>query len=323
MRPFSEQFTLRGVVIGGIGCALITASSIYTALKLGALPWPIFFVVLLALFALRGLARLRRGGKETNINEANVSATMMSAGAMVAGGLAFTVPGIFILMPTAELSWTSLLVAALAGVGLGCVGTALFRRHFIVSAHLPYPVGTGAAETLRASWEGGKNAVLLFVSAAVAVVVATARDLFALLPQFLFSWIKIPGVNFGVYCSPMALAMGFLIAPTAALVWILGGLIGDFGIVVGGVAAGLWDLGTAAGIKTSLGIGVMIGCGVGVVLKMVWGVIRKANKVTGKVGAADTAGAAGAVGTSAGGAGAAGGTSPGGAYPAGGAAGAG
>ena len=33
------QLTTRGVVIGCIGCIIITASSAYTALKMGALPW--------------------------------------------------------------------------------------------------------------------------------------------------------------------------------------------------------------------------------------------------------------------------------------------
>ena len=37
------QLTLRGVVIGVLGCVIITASSAYTALKMGALPWPIIF----------------------------------------------------------------------------------------------------------------------------------------------------------------------------------------------------------------------------------------------------------------------------------------
>ena len=32
------QLTLRGVVIGVLGCVIITASSAYTALKMGALP---------------------------------------------------------------------------------------------------------------------------------------------------------------------------------------------------------------------------------------------------------------------------------------------
>jgi len=49
------QLTLRGCVIGLIGCIVITASSVYTALKLGALPWPIVFAAIISLFFLRAL----------------------------------------------------------------------------------------------------------------------------------------------------------------------------------------------------------------------------------------------------------------------------
>jgi uncharacterized oligopeptide transporter (OPT) family protein len=244
---------------------IITASSVYTALKLGALPWPIFFVVLLALFALKLLARL---GRATNINEANVSATMMSAGAMVAGGLAFTIPGIYILDSQASLSLPTVIICAACGVALGCVGTALFRKHFIIQSRLPYPVGSSAAQTLRAADSGGRGGILLLISALFAGLVAIARDLLSLLPSMLLSWVRIPGVSFGIYFSPMALGMGFLIAPAAALAWILGGLIGDFALVVGGVGVGLWELAQAQDMKTSLGIGVMIGCGVGLVIKV-------------------------------------------------------
>ena len=41
MTPLKGQLTLRGLLIGGIGCVVLTAASAYTALKMGALPWPI------------------------------------------------------------------------------------------------------------------------------------------------------------------------------------------------------------------------------------------------------------------------------------------
>ena len=266
MRPFSEQFTLRGVIIGIIGCVIVTASSVYLALKLGALPWPIFFVALLSLFSLKGIARF---GKATNINEANVSATVMTAGAMVAGGLAFTIPGIYMLMPDAELSVWTVMLCALCGVALGCIGTALFRRQFIEESKLPYIIGAGAAETLAAGDTGGRKATVLFSGVGVSGLFAFVRDGLGALPTLLFGGAKIPGVIFGVFCSPMALAMGFMIGPLAALVWFVGGLIGDFGVVVGGSAAGLWDIVTGQGIKMSLGIGLMIGCGFGIVVKVI------------------------------------------------------
>lgn len=267
MRPFKEQFTLRGVIIGILGCVIITASSVYVALKLGALPWPIFFVVLLTLFALKLLGRTRLGA--TNINEVNVSASIMSAGAMVAGGLAFTIPGIYILMPDSSVPLHVILVCAVCGVGLGAICTSLVRKHFIEDTDLPFPIGKGAAETLEAGDKGGHKAALLFGSLGFAGIFTVIRDFFGMLPTLLFNWVKIPGVTFGIYFSPMAIAMGFMIGPMAALVWVLGALLGNFGIVVGGTAAGLWDLALALDIRMSLGIGVMIGCGVGIIIKVV------------------------------------------------------
>ena len=84
------QLTLRGVVIGVLGCVIITASSAYTALKMGALPWPIVFAAVISLFFLKLMGN-------ASLNEANVTHTIMSAGAMVAGGLAFTIPGAWML----------------------------------------------------------------------------------------------------------------------------------------------------------------------------------------------------------------------------------
>ena len=50
---FKEQFTVRGMIIGAAGAAILTMSSMYVALKLGALPWPIIFVALVSMFSLK------------------------------------------------------------------------------------------------------------------------------------------------------------------------------------------------------------------------------------------------------------------------------
>ncbi|NTU89427.1 MAG: peptide transporter [Actinobacteria bacterium] len=262
MRPFKEQFTLRGVVIGALGSVVITASSLYVALKLGALPWPIFFVALLSLFALKLFGN-------TNLNEANVTHTIMSAGAMVAGSLAFTIPGIYILDPEADISLGLVLVCALCGIALGLICTALIRKYFIEDSELVYPIGKAAAETLVAGDEGGGTSVALFTSMGVAGVFTVLRDWFVLVPTMLLSKVAIPGIAFGIYASPMAIAVGFMVGPVAVGVWLLGAVLGNFGIVTGGSALGLWDLASALDIRMSLGIGVMIGCGVGIVMKVV------------------------------------------------------
>lgn len=47
---FKEQLTVRGMIIGALGAVVLTMSSMYVALKLGALPWPIIFVALVSMF---------------------------------------------------------------------------------------------------------------------------------------------------------------------------------------------------------------------------------------------------------------------------------
>ena len=117
LKPANDRASLRGqisaagIIIGCIGCVIITASSVYTALKMGALPWPTIFTSITALVLLRALGR-------SSLNEANVTQIIMSAGSMVAGGLAFTVPGLWMLGMADQVSWVEMLGVALAGTCL-------------------------------------------------------------------------------------------------------------------------------------------------------------------------------------------------------------
>jgi uncharacterized oligopeptide transporter (OPT) family protein len=269
---FKEQLTVRGMVIGVIGAVVLTMSSMYVALKLGALPWPIIFVALVSMFFLKLLGK-------SNINEINVTHTAMSAGAMTAGGLAFTLPGIFILNPDADINLLKLMVVVLGGVLLGLIFTALIRKYFVVTKELPYPMGQAAAETLIVGDEGGKKSIILFTSMGIAAIFTVIRDWFVAFPAALLNT-KMMGYGSlaGVWWSPMLIGVGYVIGPVFVGVWFLGAIIGDFGILVGGTEAGLWDSGTAAAIKSSLGIGLMVGTGIGIIVK---GILPKAKEIFG------------------------------------------
>ncbi|SER48124.1 OPT/YSL family transporter [Parafannyhessea umbonata] len=264
------QLTLRGSIVGVLGCIIITASSAYTALKLGALPWPIVFAAVVSLFFLKLMGN-------ASLNEANVTHTIMSAGAMVAGGLAFTIPGAWMLGLADEFGWQQIFLVALCGTVLGLLSTALIHRHFIVDAKLEFPTGTAAAETLRATEAGGKTGTQLFASMGIAGLYSLLRDGLGIIPTMLCT-LPIPGVAFGIYNSPMMLSIGFLVGTGAMLFWIGGAVCANFGLIVGGSAAGLWDVATAQGIVASLGMGLMMGSGVATVLKdilpQVAGIVR-------------------------------------------------
>ena len=257
--PWRGQISAAGILIGCIGCVIITASAVYTALKMGALPWPTIFTSITALVLLRAAGR-------TSLNEANVTQIIMSAGSMVAGGLAFTIPGVWMLGLGTELSWIEIGGVALAGTLLGLVCTALIRRRFVEESDLEYPIGTAAAETLMASRAGGATGKRLFGSMAAAGIWCALRDLAGVIPAMIGA-LPIPGVAFGIYNSPMLLSVGFLVGGAAVAFWLAGGLIANFGIILGGSAAGLWDVANAQGIVSSLGMGLMMGSGIGVVVR--------------------------------------------------------
>lgn len=276
-----KQLTIRSMVIGVIGSVVITCSSMYVALKLSSLPWPIMFVALFSMLALKALGN-------TNLNEINVAHTAMSAGAMVAGGLAFTIPGIWILNPEAEISTMQLLVIALGGVVLGLIFTALIRKYFVETKELPYAMGQAAAETLQVGDEGGKKAGTLFASMGIAAVFTVIRDWFGKIPATLMSQKMLSfGSAGGIWLSPMLVSIGYIVGPIAIGVWFLGALVGDVGILIGGQSLGIWSLEEAGGVKQALGIGLMVGTGVGILVK---GILPKAKEIFGGMFSKDSAG---------------------------------
>ena len=92
MDSVKGQLTLRGIVIGCVGCAIITAASVYTASRWGGFLGPI---------RVRGhhLAVLPQGprARQGQPQRGERHAHRDERRRMVAGGLAFTIPGIWML----------------------------------------------------------------------------------------------------------------------------------------------------------------------------------------------------------------------------------
>jgi putative OPT family oligopeptide transporter len=270
---FKEQLTPRSMIIGALGSVVITTSSVYVALRMGALPWPTIFVAIISLAILKALGK-------TNLNEINVTHTAMSAGGLVAGGLAFTIPGIWMINKDAQVSFLSLLMVTLAGAILGVIFTAIIRSHFIEKEKLPFPMGIAAAETLLAGDEGGGKAKLLFSTLGVTAIFVALRDYYGMIPAaFASSALAAKNIFFGVWVSPMAVGIGYIIGPLYMGTWFLGALFSYFFLIPVGVSAGWFaDVAAATAFKNSLGIGLIVGAGVGVLVK---GILPKAKKIFG------------------------------------------
>ncbi|PKL20453.1 MAG: peptide transporter [Spirochaetae bacterium HGW-Spirochaetae-4] len=257
-----RQLTLRGFIIGLFGLIVITSSSMYVALRMGALPWPTVFVTVVSMAILRRF-------KGSSLQEINVTHTMMSSGAMVAGGLAFTLPGIWMLNAQAEVSPLSILVITLSGALLGTLFTIVARQRYIVEEQLPYPMGQAAYNTLIASTTKGKGAVLLFACMAASALFTIFRDGIPIIPAVLVIFAGtavVPGV--AMWVSPMAAGIGAMIGPVLSLVWLGGAVLGYLLITPIGIVTGLFaDMAGADLFRQNLGIGLMVGTGIGILAK--------------------------------------------------------
>lgn len=264
-----SPITVRGLIVGIIGLVIITASSMYVALRMGALPWPTVFVTVVSM-AILGKAR------NSTLEEINCTHTLMSAGAMVAGGLAFTLPGLWMLDSQAELTLFQIAVIAVTGALLGTFFTMIFRHTLIEKEKLPYPMGEAAYNTLIAGKEG-KGAPILFSSLTLSALFTFIRDGLGRIPSILTVFggsTLFPSLS--VWVSPMALGIGAIIGPVLALMWFLGSVLGYFVLTPVGLASGFFSsMAEADSFRSSLGIGLMIGTGLGVAIKAIIMLIRR------------------------------------------------
>ncbi|NLK06684.1 MAG: peptide transporter [Spirochaetales bacterium] len=272
-----RHLTLRATIIGIAGLLVITASSMYVALRMGALPWPTIFVTVVSLAAL-GKA------KNSSLQEINVTHTIMSSGAMVAGGLAFTLPGLWMIDPSASFSIPSLIVLAVVGAILGTLFSSLYRKKLIIEEELPYPMGIASYNTLIAGKQGGKGARTLFASMGGSVIFTVLRDGFAKIPALLGIYggsALFPA--FSIWVSPMAMGIGAIIGPLFALVWFGGAIFGYYLLTPIGITQGLFASMAEADIfRSNLGIGLMIGTGLGVFFKAVYSKLTALKKLEDK-----------------------------------------
>lgn len=270
-----SQLSLRSLIIGILGSSIITASSMYIALRLSALPWPTIFVAVLSMALLKILGK-------TTLNEINIAQTAMSAGAMVAGGLAFTLPGLWITgewksMDFSPSAFWKVLAIAFAGMLLGTVLTWFLKPRFIDAEELPYPIGAAAAETITTGDSGGKKSAVLFISMGLSAVFTFLRDSVGWIPNAVISnWLYARNFFIGVWVSPMAAGIGYMIGTLYTGVWFLGALLSYVLIIpVGTFLAFFPSVDAAVAFKNTAGIGIMVGTGLGVLLSFLISFIKK------------------------------------------------
>lgn len=270
-----EQLSLRSILIGMLGSCILTASSMYIALRMSALPWPTIFVAVLSMALLKAMGK-------TTLNEINITQTAMSAGAMVAGGIAFTLPGLWITgtWEGSEISgpnFWKVMAIAFAGMLLGTVLTWFLRLRFVDGDSLPYPIGAAAAETLLAGDTGGGKSIVLFTTMGLSAIFTFIRDSLGWIPSALTSkWLYARNFYVGIWVSPMAAGIGYMIGTLYTGVWFLGSIFSYLLIIPFGPKLGLFpSVEAASAFKNTAGIGLMVGTGVGILISFIFSTARK------------------------------------------------
>jgi uncharacterized oligopeptide transporter (OPT) family protein len=162
-----------------------------------------------------------------------------------------------------------LLILTLSGALLGTLFTIIARQRYIVEEQLPYPMGQAAYNTLIASTTKGRGAPLLFACMAASALFTVFRDGIPLIPAVLMLFAGnalVPAVS--IWVSPMAAGIGAIIGPVLSLVWLGGAVFGYLLLTPIGIASGWFsDMAAADLFRQNLGIGLMVGTGIGILVK--------------------------------------------------------
>ncbi|MCK5023947.1 MAG: OPT/YSL family transporter, partial [Candidatus Aenigmarchaeota archaeon] len=221
-----KAFTWKAILVGVLLSIVVCMYSAYAGLKVGGVYWPIITATLMSFALLKVF-----GG--TNKNEVNVAATAASTGGLLAAGIIFTVPAIWLLgLPISIFEVTFI---AIVGGLLGVLFTVPLRKEMIENLKLPYPDGTAAAKVLEVGDEGGKKAKLIFAMFGIAGIFTILRDYFMLFPgYFNLTSLKVVGSKFFSFGSGITLVSfsgGFLIGLKFTAIWFFGAIVSYFAVI--------------------------------------------------------------------------------------------
>ncbi len=158
------EATWRSVAWGLVLCAIFTAASAYSGLKVGQVMEAAIPISILAI----GLARLHRR-RSTVLENVIMTGIGGVSGSMAAGAI-FTLPALYILKLQPHPIQTVFI--CLAGGCLGALFLIPLRRYFVREMHgrFPYPEATAITEVLVTGEKGGSQARLLLQATAIAGV---------------------------------------------------------------------------------------------------------------------------------------------------------
>ena len=255
----SSKFPWRAIIIGSLLSVLVALYSSYAGLKIGGVYWPMVTTAVVCMALVKFI-----GGKDKN--ETNVMQTTASTGGLLAAGVIFTIPALFML--GLQVSAMEIMLVSLAGGLLGLLFVYPLREEMIIKEKLAYADGAAAAAIINAGDKGGKRSKTLFAAFGVGALFAIARDVLLLFPSYFnLESLKISAgkfFSFGSSISLIPLAGGYLIGARFTLAWFMGALATYFVLVPYAISSGLFadKVSVLSGIAKPLGAGIVIGAAI-------------------------------------------------------------
>ncbi|MFB0515455.1 MAG: OPT/YSL family transporter, partial [Candidatus Neomarinimicrobiota bacterium] len=230
-------------------------TSAYISLKLGAMPWPIVFSIVVS----AGLLRLF--SKKINRHDVNMAQAGGTIGGLMAAAVAFVLPGLYLHPPQNLPSvWTLGLLAGAGGL-LGVLLSDRVRPHYIDQENLPYPAGRAGGELIREGFDRGTLFAFVVLAGLLTGAFTFLRDHFDiyLVP------VTIGSLLLPFLIAPMGVGAGYILGARTGINWLAGAVIAIAILVpLGGLLAK--PLGLDAGITPQLwaqniGMGLVLGSG--------------------------------------------------------------
>ncbi len=265
-----NSLTFTSIIVGILGAVIVSASSFYIVLKFGALPWPTIMVTLLSMSILKLF-------KKNDLAEITITHTIMSAGSMVAGGVAFTIPGYLLLGgKLSDINPQLFTITLIIGSILGAILSFVFRKKMIEEDKLEFPIGEAAYELVLAN-KGKNNMKFVSIGAIFSSIIAILRDYSFRLgkPNFIPTIYSIPNTTIGFYVSPLLVGVGYILGFMNTFIWFIGGAITYLIARPYALEHGIKDFDV---MKNSFGMGFMIGIGISIILKILFSYFSKPSK---------------------------------------------
>ena len=267
------EITLKAVILAVILTAILCASNIYLALKLGqtiaaSIPAAVISMGLLRFF------------RKNNILENNIVQTAASAGEGLAAGISFVLPA---LVMTGYWNyfhyWETVLLSAIGGL-FGVLFSIPLRRIMLNYPSLNFPEGKAIGNVLKAKEAGTAQMRKLVQGGAIGAVITLCQTGFKTLSDSVQLWTGAGKtmIGMGIGLSPALIGAGFIIGMQACvallvgvvLAWLIGlPILGHFYGLPN--AANFYDMAMTVRAQhiRYIGVGTMLLAGVWTLFKLI------------------------------------------------------